>query len=152
MAPVLFKWLPILDKPIHEKKLGAHKTWRGIIVATLVGTLIFAIQKWIYSLGLTSWSLIDYSGYSFLFGTMIGFGAIAGDAIESYYKRKQGIAPGQSWLPWDQLDFVIGGLIAGLLFYVPPAEVVLVLVVVSPLLHLSVKYIGYLLKLEKKKI
>jgi len=152
MAPVLFKWLPFLDKPIYEKKLGAHKTWRGIIVATLVGTLVFALQKWAYSAGFTSWALIDYSGFSLLYGTFLGFGAIAGDAIESYYKRKQNIPPGKSWIPYDQLDFVVGGLVASLFFYVPPAEVALTLVVVSPLLHFLVKYIGYLLKLEKTKI
>lgn len=149
MAPVLFKWIPWLNKPVHERLLGTNKTWRGIIVATIMGTIVFALQKCAYAAGFTSWALIDYSGFSILLGALLGFGAIAGDAIESYYKRKQGIPPGQPWIPWDQLDFVFGGIVMGFFFYVPPAEVVLVLVVISPILHIATNYIGYLLGIRK---
>jgi len=152
MAPVLFKWLPILNKPIHEQKLGSHKTWRGLLIGTLVGTGVFALQKYAYSLGFTSWALIDYSGFSVLLGTFLGFGALLGDAFKSYYKRKVGIAPGRPWIPWDQIDFVVGGLLLGMFFYVPPASVALLLLIVSPLLHLLINYVGYLLRINKNKI
>ncbi|MEK6937935.1 MAG: CDP-archaeol synthase [Nanoarchaeota archaeon] len=151
MSPVLFKWLPFLNRPIYEKKLGAHKTWRGVLVAAVIGTLVFAMQKYAYTKGFTSWALIDYSGFSILLGTFLGLGAIIGDAVKSYYKRKMNIAPGQPWWGWDQLDFVIGGLVFGLFFYVPPAEVVLIIIVLTPALHLLFNYIGYLLKLNKNK-
>jgi CDP-2,3-bis-(O-geranylgeranyl)-sn-glycerol synthase len=151
MAPVLFKWIPWLGKPVHERLLGAHKTWRGIVVATLTGTIVFALQKYAYAQGFTSLALIDYSGFPLLLGTLLGFGAIAGDAVESYYKRKQGIPPGQPWVPWDQLDFVVGGIVMGMFLYVPPAEAVLVLVLISPVLHFATNYIGYLLGINKKK-
>jgi len=152
MAPVLFKRVPFLGQPIHEGKLGAHKTWRGLIIGTLVGTGVFAIQKYAYLKGFTAWALIDYSGFSLLLGTFLGFGALAGDAFKSYYKRKAGIEPGKPWIPWDQIDFVIGGLILGMFFYVPPASVALILLVVSPLLHVLVNYLGYLLRINKQKI
>lgn len=151
MAPPLFKWLPFLNRPIHEKRLGAHKTWRGVIVATLIGTLVFVLQKWAYSLGFTQLALIDYSGFSIILGTLLGFGAILGDAIKSYYKRKMNISPGEPWLVYDQLDFVIGGLLLGMFFYVPQAEVVLILLIISPLLHLLFNYFGYLLGVNKNK-
>lgn len=152
MAPVLFKWLPFLNKPIHEKKLGNHKTWRGLLVGTLVGTGVFALQKYAYTRGFTSWALIDYSGFSVLLGTFLGFGALFGDAFKSYYKRKMNLAPGSPWVPWDQIDFVIGGLVVGMFFYVPPASVVLLLLLISPLLHLLFNYLGYLLRINKNKI
>jgi CDP-2,3-bis-(O-geranylgeranyl)-sn-glycerol synthase len=152
MAPILFKWVPFFGKPIHEKKLGSHKTWRGLIIGTLVGTLVFALQKYAYAKGFTSLALIDYSGFPILLGTFLGFGALLGDSFKSYYKRKMGIEPGKPWIPWDQIDFVIGGLILGMFFYVPPASVALLLLIVSPLLHLLANYLGYLLRINKNKL
>jgi len=54
-------------------------------------------------------------------------------------------------LVWDQLDFVVGGVLFSLFLYVPPAEVVFILVVISPLLHLGVNYLGYLLGIRKSR-
>jgi CDP-2,3-bis-(O-geranylgeranyl)-sn-glycerol synthase len=151
MAPVLFKWVPFLDIPIWEKKVGKNKTWRGLIFGTLIGGLVFFCQKLAYNSGFVKWSLIDYSDFSIVFGFLLGFGALAGDAVESFYKRKGGLKEGQSWFIFDQLDFIIGGVIAGFLIYVPPASIVLVLLIVSPILHITVNYIGYLLKINKTK-
>ena len=151
MAPVLFKKLPLLEIPIWEKKLGKNKTWRGVLVAVLVGLVVFALQKLLYMSGLRSWALIDYADFSILFGAALGFGAIVGDAVKSYYKRKAGIKPGKPWWGFDQLDFVFGGLTAGFIFYVPRVEVVVILIVFSPVLHVLTNRIGYYLGLRKVK-
>ena len=58
MFPSLAKNLPLLDYPIWEKKLGKNKTWRGVLIATLTGGLIFWLQKLAYSKGFTSWAII----------------------------------------------------------------------------------------------
>lgn len=151
MSPVLFKWVPILNKPIHEKKLGKNKTWRGLVIAALIGTLVFWLQKIAYQRGFTKLALIDYTGFSILLGFLLGTGALIGDLVESYYKRKAGIAPGKPWIPWDQLDFVIGGIVLSFFVYVPPISVVLVLLIFSPLLHIIFNYLGYWLKINKSK-
>ncbi len=152
MAPVLFKWLPWGDKPIQEKLFGRHKTWRGLIIGTLTGTLLFALQQAVYNAGWKKLALIDYYDFSLLLGFLLALGALLGDLVKSYYKRKAGIAPGQPWIPFDQMDFVFGGLILGFFVYVPPSEVVLVLMIISPLLHLIVNYLGFLLGINKTKI
>lgn len=152
MAPELFKWVPAGAKPIHQKKFGDHKTWRGLVVAVVLGTIIFLIQQWLYQFDLFyEISLIDYNGFPFWFGSLLGLGAILGDLIKSYYKRKEGIKPGESWKPWDQLDFVIGGIIGSFFFYVPPASVVAILLIISPLLHITVNHIAYGLRIRKSK-
>ncbi len=152
MAPVLFKFLPLGSKSVNKKLFGKNKTWRGLIVGTIFGTLIFSLQKILYINGFfTEISLIDCGGYGLLFGFLLSFGALCGDLVESYYKRKQGIFPGEKWFPWDQLDFVIGALILSSLVYQVSGEVLLVLVLVSPILHLIVNYLGYLLKFKKNK-
>ena len=151
MAPVLTKKVPFLNRPVWEKKLGKNKTWRGIVMAVLIGTVVFALQKYTYQQGFTSLALIDYNGFSILLGALWGGGAILGDAVESYFKRKRNIPPGERWIPWDQLDFVLGGLILGSFMYVPAVEVVLVIVVASPVLHIIFNHLGYYLKINPKK-
>tara|TARA_Y100000294_G_C8291858_1_gene231118 strand:+ start:68 stop:526 length:459 start_codon:yes stop_codon:yes gene_type:complete len=152
MAPVLFRFAFIKDTPINEKMFGKNKTWRGLLVATVAGGTVFWLQQQAYKQGFTALALIDYSDFTIGLGVLMGIGAIVGDLIESYYKRKAGIAPGEPWLVFDQLDFVIGALVFGFFIFVPPAEVVLVLLIVSPLLHLVVNYIGYLVGLRKRMI
>ncbi len=134
--------------------LGANKTWRGLIFGTVIGGFIFIAQQKIHTLAipaLAHYTLIDYADFPFWFGFLQSFGALLGDSIKSYYKRKQHILPGKSWLPWDQLDFVFGAIILSGIVYFPPAEIVLVLLILSPLLHIIVNYMGYLLKIKKNK-
>ena len=151
MAPILLRWLPFGGKPIHSKLFGDHKTWRGLVVATLVGGLVFWLQQWLYSVGFQDWALIDYTDFPVWFGFLQGAGVILGDLVKSFYKRRQGIKPGDPWWGWDQLDFVFGGLVVGFFVYVPPVETVLVLVVLSPILHLLANNIGYLLRIKKSR-
>ena len=81
MAPVLFKRLPFLDKPIWENKLGRNKTWRGFIVAVLIGGVVFWLQKIAYISGFKNLALIDYADFSILLGLLLGAGAIIGDLV-----------------------------------------------------------------------
>ncbi len=151
MAPVLFQKLPFLDKPVWEKKLGKNKTWRGIIVASLSGVIVFWLQKIAYNAGFTSLAIIDYSDFSLLMGLLLGFGAIVGDAVKSYYKRKAEIQPGMPWPGFDQLDFVVGGLAFSFLLYVPQVHIIVVLFLATPLLHIATNRIGYWLGMRKVK-
>ena len=100
MAPILLRGIPFGGKPIHEKLFGAHKTWRGLVVAPLVGGLVFLLQKWLYLQGFQDWALIDYADFPVLFGFMQGAGVILGDLVKSFYKRKQGIKPGEPRGGW----------------------------------------------------
>ncbi len=151
MSPVLFRKIPFLEKPISEKYFGSHKTWRGLIVAVIMGIIIFGLQKIAYTLGFTQLALIDYSDYSLLVGLFLGAGAILGDLVKSYYKRKAEIPPGDPWVPFDQIDFAVGGLIGVCFVFVPPAEVALIILVASPLLHFIINFIGFYLKINKKR-
>ncbi len=151
MAPVLFKWIPFLNKPVHSKLFGKNKTWRGLIIAPLIGTLIFWLQKYFHTQGFQALSLIDYADFSLLFGFLLGLGAILGDLVKSYYKRKNKIKEGRLWPLWDQLDFVLGALILSFLIYIPKADTIVVLVLLSPILHVVVNHLGYYLGIRKVK-
>lgn len=151
MSPVLFRKLPIANKIINAKVFGKNKTWRGVLIASIMGTLVFYLQKIAYISGFTKFALIDYSDFSLTLGFLLGLGAITGDLVKSYYKRKAKIEPGKPWPFWDQEDFVFGALILSFFVYVPPAEVAAVLMLASPLLHVAANYLGYLLGIRKVK-
>lgn len=100
---------------------------------------------------MADWVLIDYSGYTFLLGLLLALGAILGDMVESYFKRKKGLKPGKPWIPWDQLDFVLGAIILSAFVYVPDILVIVILLLISPLLHILVNHIAYWLKIRKSR-
>jgi CDP-2,3-bis-(O-geranylgeranyl)-sn-glycerol synthase len=54
-------------------------------------------------------ALIAYDHWAEL-GLRFGVGAMAGDSAKSFAKRRLGIAPGDPWIPWDQVDFALGAL------------------------------------------
>ena len=95
-----------------------------------------------------------------LFGAILGFAALVGDAVKSYFKRRTGRDRGKPWVPFDQLDFVVFGLAAMALASPLLADgwvreallgdwvVLATLVVLTPLLHFLVNVIGYVLKLK----
>jgi CDP-2,3-bis-(O-geranylgeranyl)-sn-glycerol synthase len=97
----------------------------------------------------------------FLFGAALGFMALVGDAVKSYFKRRRKIARGGSWFPFDQLDFVAFGLLGAWLAspLLPDGwvlhaifldwVVLATLVVLTPALHLLVNRIGYWLGLKQ---
>jgi CDP-2,3-bis-(O-geranylgeranyl)-sn-glycerol synthase len=124
---------------------GAHKTWRGIITATACGTLAGLV---IAHTLLRSDSSMPWLPY---FAAM-SFGALAGDAIKSFFKRRVGIASGKSWVPFDQIDYIIGALVCTLPFGLPKLSFVLSVLLLYFVLHLAVTYIGYLLHFKKDPI
>lgn len=154
-APVLANKIPLLNtwqtpmdfgaKWHGRRLLGTNKTWRGLLTGMVVA-------------GLTALLLSPFDGRNtalitvFLLGALMGCGALVGDAVESALKRRRGIASGSSWFPFDQIDYIIGGL----LFIYPFAHLTLstmaVIFVTFFGLHLVTAYVAYLLKLKDKPI
>jgi CDP-2,3-bis-(O-geranylgeranyl)-sn-glycerol synthase len=129
MSPVLVRGLvPAWTAPIDGGRtlggtriLGDHKTWRGLVAGIASGTLVFYLQQCAHAAGLfRELALIDYAQASCLLGFLMGLGTGVGDAVKSFFKRRIGIAPGASWLVFDQLDFMAGSYLFVALVYVPP--------------------------------
>ncbi len=121
------------------------------MVAIFTGALIFWLQKYFYLNGFERLAIIDYGDFSVLVGVLMGAGVILGDLVKSYYKRKNNLKPGQPWLVWDQIDFVFGGLLLSFFVYIPRVEVIAVLLIASPILHIAANHIGYWLKIQDVK-
>lgn len=153
MCPVIFGWLNFpLGQPISEKYLGSHKTWRGFYGGYIGALLILFLQSKLGPLlPITLFQpLLDYQNINlFLYAFLFGIGAITGDGIKSFFKRRLGIKPGRPFFPFDQLDFVIGALLFLWPFYSLPWPNILTILIITPILHLLANVTAYLLKLKK---
>jgi CDP-2,3-bis-(O-geranylgeranyl)-sn-glycerol synthase len=169
-SPVIAKYLPYLSKvatPLDfharyrgKRVFGPHKTWRGLVVGICTATLVVFIQQLIFQryegalldIGAAT-EVYNYLNYpALLSGFLFGFGALAGDAVESFIKRQRNIDSGGVWFPYDQIDYIIGGCLAiSLLVRLEPAQYAAIFTVWF-LLHLLFSYIGYLLRLKSQPI
>ncbi|HEX6641274.1 MAG TPA: CDP-archaeol synthase [Thermoanaerobaculia bacterium] len=121
--------------------LGAHKTWQGLIGGSCAGIATFALQR-----------RFDGLDVPMSFGIAISVGALAGDLVKSFVKRRLAVVPGRSWFPFDQIDYVIGGLAAGALFVQFPPVIIAATIAAYFVLHLVVSAIGYALGIKTAPI
>src|ERR1019366_3067994 len=94
------------NRPISRRWLGDHKSVVGFCSGLIVALAVTFLQSELDWRG----SLLPYSRWPVL-GLAFGFGALAGDSLKSLVKRWRGIPPGTSWIPMDQLAFVVGALV-----------------------------------------
>ncbi len=133
-------------KPI----LGDHKTWRGLLAGIVGGVLAFELQRFAYSAGFArDLALIDYAAHPVLPGLLLGLGTGVGDAVKSFVKRRIAIAPGESWLVFDQLDFVVGAYVFVSIVYVPPLLPLLASLPIVFVGNLAMTVVGYWLGLKE---
>lgn len=106
MAPPFTRFWPGWNRPIHAAALGSHKTIVGFMAGVFAGVLTTGAQAALHAPA----PLLDYANWPWL-GLGFGAGAMSGDCVKSYFKRRRNIAPGHPWIPFDQLDFVVGSLV-----------------------------------------
>lgn len=159
MAPVMargsFKELKVpIDfntKVDNHTIFGKNKTFRGLIFGILLGILVTFTQYMLYDLGhFMELSFIDYSNWLTL-GFLFGSGAIIGDLIKSFFKRRLNIKPGKPFIPFDQLDFVIGSVVFVYPVYHLTIYQVVTMLLVSFFLHILVNHGAYYLNIRKEK-
>jgi CDP-2,3-bis-(O-geranylgeranyl)-sn-glycerol synthase len=138
-APVIFGGgRPIdADRTFIDGKpiLGSHKTVRGFFAGLIVGTLVGFVQNIVYPL---------YPSNPLL-GFALSLGALIGDLFDSFIKRRLGFPPGASFPILDQLDFIVGALLFSLMVPpLPPLNLVLIIIVITPPIHLLTNVLAFL--------
>jgi CDP-2,3-bis-(O-geranylgeranyl)-sn-glycerol synthase len=169
MAPPLvkrFKFMESFATPIDRgKKLkddaymfGQNKTYRGFIVGMIGGALGGLLQSLLHDISVfrnLSVDGIPYNNIVFMicFGAVMGFGALFGDLVESFFKRRLGIGPGQRFVPWDQIDLVIGAYIFALpmIYLVISWQLFLCSIIMTFCLHVMTNHTAYYLNIRKEK-
>ncbi len=158
MLAGLSKKFPVLDYPVDggrywrgKRIFGDHKTWRGFVFGLFGGILTAYIQASFYS-PYNIYYLVDYSKINFWYwGLLSGLGALLGDLVRSFFKRRVNILPGKIWFPFDQIDWIIGAIIF-MSFYVRISWLnIIVAIALSTVIHPFINYICYLLRIQKNK-
>ena len=159
VAPILTKKVPFLKFPLDfnltfkgERILGDHKTFRGLVSGVLFSMLIISIQYLIFRFTKFDFTLYNHSTTNFLaLGFLMGLGVIAGDAVKSFIKRRFKVSPGESFIPWDQIDCVLGGLLFGRLVWKFEISYGLVIIFLTFFLHILIRHIAFYLGLCESK-
>ena len=103
-----------------KRILGDGKTWQGLIAGSFIGMTsgfglsVAAKYAYLYEFPIY---LNDFTGFPMMIPIVfsICFGALLGDIIESFFKRRQNIQRGEDWIPFDQIDFILGVLVTAFL-------------------------------------
>lgn len=160
MAPVIFAKLGLLkflDQPIDGGRkwgsqyvFGSSKTWRGIVSAVILATAIAGLQSWLMNYGyFNQISLLDYSAWWYVFGPLAGLGAILGDLVKSFFKRRLDIASGRPWPVFDNLDFIVGFFVFTWWLVWPQWPVVATVFLITLILHPLTNIVGYAIGFKK---
>lgn len=163
VAPILVAPLPLLRKfnlPLDFHKtfqgqaiFGPNKTWRGLVSGIVTATITLWLQQIVA--GHTNWFAreINYDALpTLLLGPLFGLGALGGDALESFFKRRRGIPSGKKWIPFDQLDYIVGGVLMSLPFVVLRPALYVWIFALWFVAHLGASYVGWQVGLKKKPI
>lgn len=156
MAPIFVKKIPIINTwsyPIDFYKsfrgvrvLGDHKTIRGFVSGVIFGAVIGYIN---YKLLLIHFKLNNFTIENYiLFAIVISLGALVGDSVKSFFKRQFKIQSGKAWFPFDQIDYIVGGLLFGSIIFRFALLQLSAVFLIYFIGHLLACIIGYLLGLK----
>ena len=138
--PVLFRGGQPLDLGKFffdgERIFGINKTTRGFISGILLGSLVSLIMELILMGGLV------------LLGILVSLGSLLGDLFGSFLKRRLRLNSGSSLPLIDQLDFIVGALVITYPFYNFSIEMILLVLLITPPIHITANAIAYSLKLK----
>jgi len=152
--PVIFGGGVAIDvgKKLPDGKpiFGSHKTIRGFIAGLVAGVLTSAGQTALLPFINFPDFVLPYQ-FNVLIGSMIALGALVGDLIHSFIKRRIGLAEGSPLPLADQLDFVAGAILLSLPVSASPLPILTVFIIVAITLplHLFTNFIAYLLGAKK---
>ena len=145
-----------------KRLLGDGKTWRGLFIGTFIGMTagfgFSVISKFALNIDFPI-KINDFTGFPLMIPILFSlcFGALIGDIIESFFKRRIGKERGENWIPFDQIDFILGVLffsfiISSFLHFFNLTEEnwflvsftlnhIIILLIFTPFIHLFSNYI-----------
>ncbi|NGM67833.1 CDP-2,3-bis-(O-geranylgeranyl)-sn-glycerol synthase [Natronolimnobius sp. AArcel1] len=138
-----------------KRVLGDGKTWRGTAAGITAGLALAGILT-LFAGDVSNALGFEVPEFAPLAALGLAAGAMLGDILASFLKRRSGRERGAMFPGLDQLDFVVVSLpLTALLATdwfrtVFTWEVILVVVVVTPILHVATNMIAYKLGLKNE--
>ncbi|KZX15063.1 hypothetical protein MBCUT_17510 [Methanobrevibacter cuticularis] len=118
--------------------IGDGVTQRGFIIGTILGTIVGIIQG----------IIIGSPIHGLILGFLLSFGALLGDGVGSFIKRRLNIARGNPAPVLDQLDFIVGALILASLYIHISWTAVLIIAVITFIVHIISNMIAHLIGIK----
>lgn len=160
--------LRALDRPLDGGRswrgqpiFGRNKTWRGVFVMTLSSAVVMWLQAAAARRNprVARVTAIDFARVPALqAGAVYGLGYVIGELPNSFVKRRLGLAPGARaprlagvQYAVDQLDSVVGCLIALRTFYRPTRSEVLGAALLGAGLHVAVDASLYVIGIKRRQ-
>ena len=158
MAPVIAKNINFLKLQVDFNRkikgkpvLGANKTFRGLFFGITFAIAIGYIQFHLYNIDFfRDISFIGYKNW-LQFSFLMGFGALTGDLVKSFFKRRLNIKPGDKFIPFDQTDFVVGALIFVMPVFDLTIKIFVTSLIISFVSHIIVNHIAFYLNVRNEK-
>ena len=138
-----------------KRVLGDGKTWRGTAAGIVAGLALAGLLS-VIAPDVADATGIDVPEFEPLAALGLAAGAMLGDILASFLKRRTGRQRGAMFPGLDQLDFVVVSLpLTALLarewfFDVFTWEIVAVVVILTPILHVTTNMIAYKLSLKNE--
>ena len=129
-----------------KRIFGDGKTWNGFFFGIAIAVLV----GWLQSIAQTSYHLTGFLPMNIQLAFLLGFGALTGDLVKSFFKRRMGFQRGKSWFPFDQIDFILGAFLFSLILVPFNWKYLVILLLITPAIHWATNFIGYKLKLKKE--
>jgi CDP-2,3-bis-(O-geranylgeranyl)-sn-glycerol synthase len=126
--------------------LGKGKTWVGLLFGVLGGTFFGLAQ----SLVDTEILPISLPIMTISLAFMLSLGALVGDMIGSFIKRRLNFERGKSVFLLDQLDFIFGAFLFASFVIEINLTYLIILLIITPLIHMLTNRVGYKLGVKKE--
>jgi len=130
---------------------GDGKTWRGLVVGIIAGiftgVILIRVDGWFPAAGLPQHTLLSV--------ILLATGALMGDLVKSFFKRRFNRERGSPWPVADQYDLVAGAFLLLLigdpawLFATVTVPVLVVILIITPVLHRATNIIGYVFRVKE---
>jgi CDP-2,3-bis-(O-geranylgeranyl)-sn-glycerol synthase len=138
-----------------SRLLGEGKTWEGFLKGFSCGFLIGLLQQLI---AIKTPGMLSFGHFPLFLVTLgcLAAGAMLGDLLGSFLKRRVGIPRGAPFPVVDQLDFVAGAWLLLAIFardwFIESFSwpIILAVLLMTPLLHLLTNYLGF--KIGRKQV
>ncbi len=134
-----------------KRIFGDGKTWRGLITGILAGIA----TGFVLILAAGRFPPASLPEHTLLTVTLLATGALLGDLVKSFFKRRFGKERGAKWPIADQYDLVAGAFLLLLigdpawLFATVTLPVLVVILIITPVLHRATNIVGFFFRVKE---
>lgn len=133
--------------------LGDGKTIEGTLYGITMGTFYGGVEWYLSPIfnGYANLFGVQLPTMNLLVGFMLALGAMAGDLIGSFIKRRMGLQRGAS-APFllDKINFLIIAIIFTFLLTEYTIGMIVIMLLITPIIHKLTNILGYFLKFKKE--